>query len=208
MIYFEIDRYISERLDLIEAIPAQRVVRLDQLSDYIKNKRSDSKPVRIVFICTHNSRRSQLAQVWSQVMVARFNISDVAIYSGGTEATAFNIRAVETLKRCGFAINRNTDDNNPIYQVLFDDSHDGIEAFSKVYDQAPNPREDFCAVMTCSSADADCPVVMGADKRISLPYDDPKEYDGTDRELDAYEQRCSQICIEMMYVFSRVSSEK
>jgi len=80
-----------------------------------------------------------------------------------------------------------------------------MECFSKVYAAAPNPQADFLAVMTCSDADAACPQVKGATKRFSLPYDDPKVFDGTAEEVFKYDERCQQIAREMFYLFSNVA---
>ncbi|MCK4776283.1 MAG: protein-tyrosine-phosphatase, partial [Candidatus Krumholzibacteria bacterium] len=65
--------------------------------------------------------------------------------------------------------------------------------------------EDFCAVMTCSQADKNCPVVVGASMRVAIPYDDPKAFDGTDQEAANYDERCRQISREMLYLFSAVN---
>ena len=77
--------------------------------------------------------------------------------------------------------------------------------WSKKYDDAPNPQQDFCAVMTCSEADKNCPIVFGALDRISLPYNDPKEADGTPEEAARYDERCLQIAAELWYVMQQAS---
>jgi len=125
--------------------------------------------------------------------------------SGGTEATAFNPRAVAVMQRAGFVIEKTTGGDNPVYTVRYGDVAPAMEAFSKVYNDPPNPSEDYCAVMTCSQADANCPIVHGAAERVSIPFGDPKDFDGTDRETAKYDERCRQISVEMLYVFSRVT---
>jgi arsenate reductase len=47
--------------------------------------------------------------------------------------------------------------------------------------------------MVCSEADASCPTVKGASVRISMPYLDPKHYDGTDFESAKYAERRDDI---------------
>jgi len=93
---------------------------------------------------------------------------------------------------------------NPIYHVRYSDRKSAMTNFSKVYDSAPNPTKDFCAVMTCSSADKACPVVRGASLRVAVPFVDPKAFDDTDQEAAKYDERSRQICREMLYVFSQV----
>ena len=111
---------------------------------------------------------------------------------------------VAAVERAGFAVEKTTEGDNPIYAVSFVDDVEPMQCFSKVYDQEPNPREGFAAVMTCSAADAACPTVFGAAERFAIPFDDPKAFDGTDRESAKYDERCRQIAREMLYVFSQV----
>ena len=144
-----------------------------------------------------------MAQVWAATFAALHEMHVVTCFSGGTEATAFNPRAVAALRRAGFRIT-GPDGPNPHYNVTFADSTAGVEAFSKTFDDPPNPQSDFAAVMTCSDADENCPFIPGA-TRFSLPYDDPKEADGTPAETERYDERVRQIGVEMLYLFSSAS---
>lgn len=159
----------------------------------------------MTFICTHNSRRSHLAQVWAATAAARYGFSQVYTYSGGTEATAFNSRAVAALERAGFDVLKTSDDRNPVYHVRYAADAAPLTCFSKVYDQAPNPGDGFCAVMTCGDANERCPVVHGAAQRIAITYEDPKSADGTPAEAARYDERCAQIAREMLYAFDRAA---
>jgi len=197
--------FIAGRLREFERIPQGRRVLLDELAALTASSAGDERPVRLVFICTHNSRRSHMAHLWALVAARYFSVSGIEVFSGGTEATAFNLRVVAALRRAGFAIEVFTDGMNPIYEVRFDDEMEPIRVFSKVVDEPPNPVGDFIAVMTCSSADAACPVVDGAAERVAIPYDDPMAGDGTGREAEIYDERCAEIAREMLYVFSKVA---
>jgi arsenate reductase len=200
--YPNIERYMQERASEFSQIPAERKELLHDLASYIARRVESKEPVRLNFICTHNSRRSHMSQIWAGTAAAHFGIEDVHTYSGGTEWTAFNPRAVAAMKRVGFDIEKTTDDDNPIYHVRFSDTSMPMTCFSKIYDGSPNPRSDFGAVMVCSSADEGCPVVQGAEYRIGITYEDPKAFDGTAREADAYDERCRQISRELLYTFS------
>ena len=190
----------------ITSIPAERRESLDALADFIVAKRSAGEPARLTFICTHNSRRSHMSQLWAAVAAAHFGITGVETFSGGTESTAFNPRAVAALQRAGFEISAaQPEAENPRYQVSYSPRGPTLEAFSKTYDEAPNPSEGFAAVMTCSQADQSCPFVKGAELRVAVPYVDPKESDGTPEEAATYDARSRQIAVEMLYVFSRVA---
>lgn len=204
--YAKLETTIKQRTDEFKTIPAERRKQLDDLAGMIRESIKNDDRARLVFICTHNSRRSHLAQIWAAVAARHYSVAGIHTYSGGTESTAFNPRAVVALERAGFKIARTTDDANPIYHVRFSDDAHPLTCFSKVYDQAPNPKTGFIAVMTCGHADEACPVVRGAAQRIAITYEDPKFADGTPEEASTYNERCEQIAREMLYVFSCLRS--
>lgn len=201
--YRELEEYIRRGLLHTDEIPEARKRALDEVASFVAEKRGAGQDAVLHFICTHNSRRSQLAELWAAVAAAHFGIDGVRTYSGGTEATAFNPRAVAAIERAGFHVD-NPGGENPHYRVSFDDAGPAIECFSKTYDDPSNPREDFVAIMTCAEADEACPVVHGATLRALIRYDDPKVADGTPQEASTYDQRCLQIATEMLYLFARV----
>jgi protein-tyrosine-phosphatase len=197
--------YVARRLAELGQIPEERKELLEELARYVADRLASSGNANLVFICTHNSRRSHLAQIWAATAAEYFSVTGVETFSGGTEATAFNPRAVAAVERAGFLVEKEINGANPVYLVRYRQNGPPTKAFSKVYDDRANPNEDFCAVMTCSHADAACPTVLGASKRIAITYDDPKDFDGTEQETEKYDERCRQIAGEMLYVFSRVS---
>lgn len=203
-IYPTLKTFITARVAEFDQIPAERRTQLDKLAAYVMKRIGSGDQCSLCFICTHNSRRSHLAQIWAATAASHYGIEMVHTYSGGTEATAFNPRAVSALERAGFSIVKTTDDKNPVYHVRSGDKAMPLTCFSKVYDQAPNPKEDYCAVMTCSDADRKCPNARGATERIAITYEDPKAADGTPDEARRYDERCQQIAREMLYVFSQV----
>jgi protein-tyrosine-phosphatase len=186
-----------------DRIPGERKTLLDDLADYVITQTAAGSPVRLIFICTHNSRRSHMSQIWAQTAAAHYGIDWIETYSGGTEATAFNPRAVAAMRRAGFEISSAGEGENPVYSIRCGEVGLRMEAFSKIYTESPNPTSDFCAVMTCSNADEACPYVQGASHRVSITYDDPKDADGTEQEAEVYDERCRQIGREMFYVFCR-----
>ena len=188
----------------IEKISDERKQILQPLIDFIQKKVNDKNEIRINFICTHNSRRSHLSQIWAQTMAAKFVIKNVKTYSGGTEATAMFPKVGETLSNQGFEIQKIADVKNPIYAIKFDENSHPIIAFSKKYDDEFNPKSNFVAIMTCSHADGNCPFIAGAEKRIPITYEDPKLFDNTEQQTEKYKERSLQIASEMMYIFSQV----
>ncbi|MGE0606418.1 MAG: protein-tyrosine-phosphatase [Pirellulales bacterium] len=196
--------YVAARTAEFDQIDEDRKLALRSLARYIQTKADAGLPVRLTFICTHNSRRSHLSQLWGAVAAAHYGLADVQTFSGGTESTAFNPRAVAAVVRAGLLVDKGPEAENPRYQVRYVAGGPASECYSKVFHQAPNPSEDFCAVMTCTQADKNCPVVKGAEERIALPYDDPKVSDGTPQEAETYDERCRQIARELLYAFSQV----
>lgn len=189
-----------------ENIHPERTEILQSLIDYIQSKVIINETVRLNFICTHNSRRSHLSQVWAQVMAFHFNIKNVLCFSGGTEATALFPKVAATLENQGFKIQKLSQDNNPVYAIKFSENEPAIIGFSKKFDNAFNPQNEFLAILTCSQADEGCPFIAGAEKRIPVRYDDPKIFDGTILATEKYLERSNQIAIEMHYVFSQIKT--
>ena len=201
----ELQRYVNERvLPAVDVIPAERKESLDLIADFVKERKAAGSTADLTFICTHNSRRSHLSQLWAATAAWSFAQDHVRTYSGGTEATAFNSRAVAAVERAGFQVLK-PEGKNPIYEVSFTRDHIAERCWSKKYDDAANPQKDFCAVMNCSEADKNCPIVFGALDRVSLPYNDPKEADNTPEEAARYDERCLQIAAELWYVMQRAT---
>ncbi|MFZ1523399.1 MAG: protein-tyrosine-phosphatase [Saprospiraceae bacterium] len=187
-----------------ENISSERQEVLAHLVKYIRDKRAKDETIRLNFICTHNSRRSHLSQIWAQTMTFHFGIKNVFCYSGGTEATAMFSKVVETLANQGFITFRISDIPNPVYAVKYASNEQAIICFSKEYSHAFNPMGNYAAVVTCNSADEACPIVFGAEARIPVKYEDPKAFDNTDLMDAKYAERSLQIAAEMWYVFGRV----
>jgi len=187
-----------------ENISSERKQVLEPLIDYIQFKVNENKNININFICTHNSRRSHLSQIWAQAAAHYYNVKNVNCYSGGTEATAFFPMAAKTLEQAGFQINALSEGNNPVYSIKYAENEHPIIGFSKTFDNPFNPKSDFAALMTCSHADENCPFIVGCEKRISVRYEDPKFFDNTSQQVEKYKERSNQIATEMLYVFSQI----
>jgi arsenate reductase len=199
-----LERTINRLKAEFTEIPDDRKSILRDLTKFIKEKQNAGKNVSLNFICTHNSRRSHIAQIWAQAAAHYYSVGNVTTFSGGTEATAFNPRAVNAMKQAGFDISIIKDGKNPVYNVMFSQDTPPLTIFSKKYDDESNPKKDFAAIMTCSHADENCPFIPGATIRIALTYNDPKDFDGTPQEAEMYSQRVQEIGREILYAFSQV----
>lgn len=204
--YQKLKKYINELESDFDSIPTSRKEKLEEVANYIQSKKESGETAKLNFICTHNSRRSHLAQIWTQTAAFHFGIDNIETYSGGTESTAFNPRAVAAIERAGFQV-ENPGGDNPEYKVSLSDDAESMVCFSKKFEDDFNPDKNFAAIMTCSDADENCPFVPGAEFRKPITYVDPKESDGTDHETETYDERCRQIATEMFYMMSVVSSK-
>lgn len=175
---------------------------LDQIVLYAKESLAAHGVCKFVFVCTHNSRRSQLAQAWAFGLSQVYQIPFES-YSGGVEETAFHTNAIEALRNQGFIIETETG-MNPKVTIQIQKEGKTLTCFSKIYDDRANPKSHFAAIMVCDHADANCPFVVGAEKRISLNYKDPKRFDGSDDAISGYEATSIEIGNEMNYIFSNL----
>lgn len=201
--YSSIKQKCDELVNSFDAIPEQRKNLLLKISKYIQTKKDANEAIKLIYVCTHNSRRSHFGQVWAAVAASYFGINNVKTFSGGTEATAFNINAINALKKLGFMISSNNQAINPIYTVQFSES-ESTTCFSKIYNSEVNPQEHFAAIMTCSDAEENCPFIPGVELRIGTTYDDPKAFDNTPLQDAKYEERSLQIAQETLFVFSNI----
>jgi arsenate reductase len=204
--YLAIQRILGELEGATEQLPIERMASLRGIAEWIRRQREQQRDANLVFICTHNSRRSQFAQVWAQVAAHKFDLGGVHAWSAGTEATAVAGPVIDALEAQGFRMDGAGDydvEGNPIqteYLVNYDDAVSPVHLYSKTIDEPDNPAGDFAAIMVCSDADENCPFVPGAAVRFSLPFEDPKVSDGTADEAKTYEDRSLAIAREMLYV--------
>lgn len=199
-----IRHYLDNLTYQFDSIPMERKDILKKIANYINSKKEQGKSANLVYICTHNSRRSHFGQVWAKTVADYYGIGHIHSFSGGTEATAFNQHAIHALQRVGFEIKQMTFSENPVYRVFHDDVEPSI-CFSKVYDDSQNPQSEFAAIMTCSDAEENCPFIPGVELRIGTTYDDPKAFDDTPMQDTKYDERCKQIALETLYAFSLVN---
>ncbi len=112
---------------------------------------------RVLFLCTHNSCRSQMAEG----LINHFLGDRVQAFSAGTEATRVNPLAIRVLAELGIDISGNR---------------------SKTLDEFAG--ESFDHVITlCGSANELCPLFLGGVKRVHIGFDDPSQLDGSEEQV-------------------------
>jgi arsenate reductase (thioredoxin) len=196
--------YVEAVAHELDTVSAERRVILEGIATNIATQLKAGKQAKLTFICTSNSRRSHMSQIWAQTAAYYYGLDKVDAFSGGTQATACNCRTVAAMRRVGFGIEDATTGDNPVYLVRYADDRPPIRAYSKLYNADANPKRDFIALMTCSVADKTCPVVQGAVSRYAIHYVDPRLCDDTPTETAAYNERCKEIAREMFYIMSKV----
>ncbi|MCX8080566.1 MAG: protein-tyrosine-phosphatase [Bacteroidia bacterium] len=200
----EIQQYLLKLEKCFPEIPQARKKLLNQLADHCLNIRKSQSILRLMYVCVHNSRRSHFGQAWGAAAAGFYGFKDVFTYSGGTTVTAIHPNTVAALKRAGWKIIKLTKGKNPVYAGFFDYYRQPVMFYSKTVEHELNPIRNFTAIMTCSETEEECPLVYGADFRISLYYDDPKIADKTPQQNKTYDERCRQIALENLYLFHRI----
>jgi len=203
----ELKPYVKEVAAQVESAPAERKEVLNAIVGDVATRLRAGKQANLTFICTHNSRRSHMSQIWAETAAYYYGLDGVHTFSGGTQATACNCRTVAVMRRVGFHIEDATTGDNPIYLVRYAADRPAIRAYSKLYNGDGNPKKDFIALMTCSVADKSCPIVEGATSRYAIHYVDPRLCDDTPTETSAYNARCKEIAQEMFYIMSQVRKQ-
>lgn len=194
-----VKKFCEERIEEFDQIPEIRKEQLEKVSQYVKTH----KNAQLVFVCTHNSRRSQLAQVWTAIAAEHYGLVSTHSFSAGTEITAFHPNAIGTLVRAGVKVERSENTENP-YCFLDFGGENSIKCFSKTIEHESLPKSSFAAIMTCGHAEENCPFLPGADLRIPITYEDPKVSDDTSKSDEVYDERCAQIARELFYMLSKV----
>lgn len=203
-----LEAFLQARESEFSMIPEERREALRDVAAWIRHCHEHNRTASLVFICTHNSRRSHLSQIWAQVAAYRYGVPRIETFSGGTEVTAMNSRVVDSLHRSGLVVDAETPaDPNPRFLVKYAANMAPLVCYSKIHNEPPNPSQNFCAIMTCAHADEVCPVVPACELRAAIRYEDPKAADGSSREAAVYDERSSQICREMLYLMQLAQTQ-
>lgn len=205
--YKDLRKYTSALPNEFNQITEERKKELLEIGNYVIEKRLTQKSCKLLFICTSNSRRSHMAQIWAQTASIYYGVDSVLTFSGGTEATKVHPNTIAALKRCGFSVETSQVGENPNYFVYAGDKVPLGIIYSKKYTNHINPKSNFLAAMVCSEADKSCPSVDGAELRVALTYDDPKYYDNTPSQDQKYDERCRQIAREMLFMMDYVKQK-
>lgn len=203
-LFSPLKQYLDIRQKQTDQIPQERKAILIGLADAILASFESKQKANLIFICTHNSRRSQIAQAFGAAIPHYFDFPGIKSFSGGTSVTEFHPTAVAAMEACGFRLENQGPPRNPKYSVRWADGSPALIAYSKKFQDSPNPSSEFIAVLVCSQADESCPYVSGAEARISLPFEDPKSADDSPNASVKYSETCDRISTELLFAFDQV----
>ena len=114
---------------------------------------------KVLFLCTHNSCRSQMAEG----IVNHFLSQRLQAFSAGTEATTVNPRAIAIMAEIGIDITGHR---------------------SKTMDEFSGESFDY-VITLCGDANEKCPLFFGGVERLHIGFHDPSKATGTDEEVMA-----------------------
>ena len=116
-----------------------------------------SKIVRVFFLCTGNSCRSQMAEG----LINHDFAGQIDAFSAGTEPHGLNPKAIQVMDEIGVDISQNSPDHVSKYDA-----------------------QNFDYVITlCGDAEEKCPMVLGGGKRVHIGFDDPPKATGTEEDV-------------------------
>ena len=198
----ELKHYLDNCAPQTSKIENGRKALLDKMAKHFRSDKAGAKTW--LFVCTHNSRRSQMAQAMWLAVTEYYNLGEIGAYSAGTQQTALHFYALMALEHAGFQFLKSKEGKNPHYALLDNTNQEVKLLYSKTLEDSSLPQEEFTAIMVCDHADANCPFVPGAGARFGLHYSDPKAYDSSPDPLQHYDDTLCQITHELLYIASRV----
>ncbi len=205
LIYPEIQNLIRDIEKKFDSIDHNRKLKLKEFAKNIHAALSDGQHVHLLYVCTHNSRRSHFGQIAAALAIIYYRLKNIDSYSAGTEVTAFHKNGINALLSLGFKTEtaQETDMDNPVIEVKYGNSPK-IICFSKNIQHHDIPRKNLFVIYTCSEAELNCPVIIGASHSISLPHPDPKSSDSDENQKEVYINTFKAICREVFFMMSLV----
>lgn len=206
-----LSHFVNECKSNFTSISIERKQKLEELAKSVEHSYKKTRKSNLVFVCTHNSRRSHFGQLMATIMAVHFGL-DITSYSAGTETTRFHPNAIAAILSVGFNLVPQTNSSkssNTVFVLSYStDEKQSIKCFSKTIFDESLPKDKFIAIMVCSDANENCPFIPGADIRFSLAYEDPKIYDNDDDAVNHYKESLFQIGTELAFCFSKIKSKE
>ncbi len=203
----QLTAYCQSLPDEFVNVPDSTQRKLREAGTYIVDRLNSGRETSISFVCEHNSRKSHLGHIWTQMATVYYGIDNVKCFSGGTNPTYVNQRIIKALENTGFQVSeKGMAGNGPKYHLDFGKPSHGFEIFSKRYDHPMNPDTNYLAISLCLNPEECCPIAYGADRQLTIPYEDLQPYDNTPLEEAKYDEQCRQVARDMFYMMDFVKN--
>jgi arsenate reductase (thioredoxin) len=137
---------------------------------------------RVLFLCTANSCRSQMAEG----IVNYYLGNQIEAFSAGITPTFVHPRAIEALLEIGIDVSGNR---------------------SKSMTEFEGQQFDY-VITLCDSANEQCPLFFGGVKKIHMGFDDPAAATGTDEEIMAAFRRVRDAIKDQLLHFFQTNAER
>jgi len=131
---------------------------------------------KVLFICTHNSARSQMAEGFLRHLAG----DDFEVHSAGTEASVVRPLAIEVMSEIGVDI---SGQSSKTLQHYLDEPWDFV-------------------ITVCDDANESCPVFPGASERMHWSFEDPSKATGTEEERRVVFRRVRDQVIQRVRIFA------
>lgn len=177
-------------------LKADRKLLLNKVVEVIK---SHDKEAKVVFVCTHNSRRSQAAELLLHLISEHFK-RPIITESAGTESTAFHGNMVKAFNSFGVNFLK-YDLGNPLY--IYQEFGQDKYLYSKRLEELD--YQNSILITVCGDAKDNCPLILDGLAHLHLGYTDPKSFDGSDDELTGYQGKILEIGAELYYLVKRIA---
>ena len=200
-LYPILNEYVKDFPNEFRKIPEDRRYRLNEIVYFLEEQQENKAPSQLIFISTHQSSVSQMAQVWSKAAAYYFGFPGFQSFSGGIKPNEIAINSIETIEKAGFIVYKSDIDGIDVYRVKFSYNLTPIVIFPKKIEHVKNPYDNFMAVFVEENADVNISNIKGTYHRLLLNYNDPIGYEGSGLEDQVYEESCRKVAIEMFYVF-------
>jgi len=196
--------YVKDFHKEFRNISEERRYRLNEIASYVRQQKKQNQIAQLLFITTNQSTIGQMAQIWAETAAFYYGLNNVTTFSGGLHPDTISEKMIFALERAGYIVYTTELSGGVVYKVKYSYNLKPIIVFPKKINHKKNPDGQFMAIIIEPNANANLTEVKGAQKRLSIYYDDPQGYEGVPEEEKIYNERSRQIALEMFYVFSQL----
>ncbi|UZR93650.1 hypothetical protein [Chondrinema litorale] len=193
--------FIRERISEFDLIEPRRKQTLGLISELILPAALAGRNISFLFVCSDNSIRTQLCHIWIKAAAQYFSIQNLRFYSGGVSVKGIPQPLINTLKTAGFKVKVLTKTSNPHLAIKISKEQNLGVFYSKYINVKENPKENFCAIITCQDVERELNLNMRTYLKVTIPYDSLEGLPEAN-EQKAYDLLSKKIAREMLYIMT------